>query len=63
MISYAVKCAAEVRNDTNISQNPISISSVAVAQAHKLLGENMTGMTAVVVGAGEMGSTCGETFA
>ncbi|WP_309497714.1 glutamyl-tRNA reductase [Sulfurovum sp.] len=55
IISYAVKCAAEVRNVTNISQNPISISSVAVAQAHKLLGDNMAGTTAVVVGAGEMG--------
>ena len=55
IISYAVKCAAEVRNATNISQNPISIASVAVAQAHKLLGDNMAGMTAVVVGAGEMG--------
>ncbi len=55
IISYSVKCAAEVRNATNISQNPISIASVAVAQAHKLLGDNMAGMTAVVVGAGEMG--------
>lgn len=55
IISYAVKCAAEVRNVTNISENPISIASVAVAQSHKLLGENMAGMTAVVVGAGEMG--------
>lgn len=55
LISYAVKCAAEVRNATNISQNPISIASVAVAQAHKLLGENMAGMTGVVLGAGEMG--------
>jgi len=55
MISYAVKCAAEVRNATNISQNPISIASVAVAQAHKLLGDNMAGMTGVVIGAGEMG--------
>jgi glutamyl-tRNA reductase len=55
IISYAVKCAAEVRNSTNISQNPISIASVAVAQAHKLLGDNMAGMTAVVIGAGEMG--------
>jgi len=54
MISYAVKCAAEVRNATNISQNPISIASVAVAQAHKLLGDDMAGMTGVVVGAGEM---------
>jgi glutamyl-tRNA reductase len=55
IISYAVKCAAEVRNATNISQNPISIASVAVAQAHKLLGENMAGMTAILIGAGEMG--------
>lgn len=55
IISYAVKCAAEVRNATNISHNPISIASVAVAQAHKLLGDSMAGTTAVVVGAGEMG--------
>ena len=55
LISYAVKCAAEVRNATNISQNPISIASVAVAQAHAILGDNMGGMTGVVLGAGEMG--------
>jgi len=55
VISYAVKCAAEVRNATNISQNPISIASVAVAQAHKLLGDNIQGMKGIVVGAGEMG--------
>ena len=55
LISYAVKCAAAVRNATNISQNPISIASVAVAQAHKILGDNIQGMTGVVVGAGEMG--------
>jgi glutamyl-tRNA reductase len=55
VLSYAIKCAAEVRNATNISQNPISIASVAVAQAHKVLGENIQGMKAIVVGAGEMG--------
>ena len=55
IISYSIKCAAEVRNVTNISQNPISIASVAVAQAHKLLGDNIQGMTGVVVGAGDMG--------
>ena len=55
VLSYAVKCAAEVRNVTNISQNPISIASVAVAQAHKLLGDNMQGMKGIVVGAGDMG--------
>lgn len=55
IISYAIKCAAEVRNVTNISQNPISIASVAVAQAHSILGDDMIGMTSVVLGAGEMG--------
>ena len=55
VLSYAIKCAAEVRNVTNISQNPISIASVAVAQAHKILGDNIQGMKAIVVGAGDMG--------
>ncbi len=55
VVSYAIKCAAEVRNVTNISRNPISIASVAVAQAHKIYGENITGMTGIVIGAGEMG--------
>ena len=44
-----------MRNVTNISQNPISIASVAVAQAHSILGDDIRGMTGVVIGAGEMG--------
>jgi len=55
IISYAIKCAAQVRNATKISQNPISIASVAVSQASLILGEHMAGMTGVVVGVGEMG--------
>ena len=55
VISYAVKCAAEVRNATNISQNPISIASVAVAQAKADMNGSLAGMTGVVVGSGEMG--------
>jgi glutamyl-tRNA reductase len=55
VVSYAMKCAAEVRNVTNISRYPISIASVAVTQAHQIYGDNITGMTAVVIGAGEMG--------
>ena len=54
VISYAIRCAAEIRNVTNISKNPVSIASVAVAQAQKILGDNIQGMTGVVVGAGEM---------
>ena len=55
VVSYAIKCAAEVRNVTNISKHPISIPSVAVTQAHKIYGDNISGMTAVIIGAGEMG--------
>jgi len=55
VISYAVKCAAEVRNATNISENPVSIASVAVAQAAQEVGGSLAGMTGVVVGTGEMG--------
>ncbi len=55
VISYAVKCAAQVRNATNISQNPISIASVAVAQAKADMNGSLAGMTGIVVGSGEMG--------
>ena len=55
VLSQAVKCAAEVRNQTSISSRPLSIASVAVAQAHKIYGDNITGMRGIVVGAGEMG--------
>ena len=55
VVSYAVKCAAEVRNVTNISRYPLSIASVAVTQAYKIYGDNISGMTAIIVGAGEMG--------
>jgi glutamyl-tRNA reductase len=55
VLAYAIKCAAEVRNATQISKKPISIASVAVAQAYKIYGENISGMRGVVIGAGEMG--------
>lgn len=55
VLSHALKCAAEVRNATQISQKPISIASVAVAQAYKIYGENISGMRGIVIGAGEMG--------
>lgn len=50
---YAFKCAASIRNSTDISKNPISVSSVAVAKAKDIFG-SIEGMNAVVVGAGEM---------
>ncbi|EAJ7574339.1 glutamyl-tRNA reductase [Campylobacter upsaliensis] len=56
-LHHAFKCAAKVRNQTQISKNPISIASVAVAKAKELL--NLNQIKAVVIGAGEMAQlTC-----
>ena len=54
LLSYASRCAADVRTSTQISEHPISIASVAVAQAEEELG-SLSGMVGVVVGSGEMG--------
>lgn len=50
---FAFKCAKDVRTETDISKNPVSVASTAVIQAKEILGE-LGGLTAVVVGAGEM---------
>ncbi len=54
LLNYATKCAAEVRNSTDISSKPISIASVAVSKAEEEL-ESLSGMVGVVIGTGEMG--------
>ncbi len=56
VMHYAFKCAKEVRSSTDISKNPVSIASAAVAMAQDKLGGNLGGFTAIVVGAGEMGT-------
>lgn len=50
---HAFRCAAEVRSRTDISKSPVSVSSVAVNKAKDLLG-SIGGLSALVVGAGEM---------
>ena len=52
-LQFAFKCAAKVRNETSISKNPISVSSVAVAKAKEIFG-SLQNRSVVVVGAGEM---------
>ena len=52
-VHYAFKCAAEVRNVSDISSKPVSIASVAVAQAKQKIAE-LDGKSALVIGAGEM---------
>jgi glutamyl-tRNA reductase len=50
---YAFRCAAEIRNLTNISSKPVSIASVAVAKLRDILN-NLEGKKALVIGVGEM---------
>lgn len=49
----AFKCAAKVRNATDISSKPVSIASVAVAKLKSVL-DNLEGKKALVIGVGEM---------
>ncbi len=53
LVHRAFKCGGRIREQTDISKSPISVASVAVAKAKEMLG-NLGGMSAVVVGAGEM---------
>ena len=55
LINYSFRCGAAVRNQTTISSNPVSIASTAVSYANDVL-EDLGGMSAIVVGAGEMGN-------
>jgi glutamyl-tRNA reductase len=52
-ISYAFRCAAEVRNATNISSKPVSVASVAIAKIKESVGE-IRGKKGLVIGSGEM---------
>ena len=52
-MSYALKCAAEVRNATNISSKPVSVASVAISKVKESVGE-VRGKKALVIGSGEM---------
>lgn len=50
---YAFKCAAEIRNFTEISSKPVSIASVAVTKLRDIL-KDLEGKKALVIGVGEM---------
>ena len=49
----AFKCAAKVRNATDISSKPVSMASVAVSKLKSLV-DNVKGKKALVIGVGEM---------
>lgn len=52
-LQAAQKCAAEIRNVTDISSRPVSIASVAVSKARECVG-SFAGVKALVIGSGEM---------
>ncbi len=54
VMHYAFKCAADVRNQTKIAKKPVSVASVAVDKAKKILGD-LENEVAIVIGTGEMG--------
>jgi glutamyl-tRNA reductase len=52
-MKHAFKCAAKVRNATDISSKPVSMASVAVSKLKSLL-DDMSGKKALVIGVGDM---------
>jgi len=60
-VNYAFKCAAEVRNRTNISSKPVSVASVAVAAARRAFG-SLQNRRALVIGSGEMSVIAARTL-
>jgi glutamyl-tRNA reductase len=53
VMKYAFKCAAKVRNATDISSKPVSIASVAVNKLKSVL-DDINGKKALVIGIGDM---------
>jgi glutamyl-tRNA reductase len=53
LMHRAISVAKRIRTETGVSQNPVSISSVAVELTRKIFGD-MSKKTVLLVGAGEM---------
>ncbi len=53
VLHYAFKCAARVRNATQLGSGSVSVASTAVAMAKELY-KDIQGVKALVIGAGEM---------
>ena len=49
----AFKCAAKVRNATDISSKPVSVASVAVSKLKSVL-DDLSGKKTLIIGVGEM---------
>ncbi|HYY53582.1 MAG TPA: glutamyl-tRNA reductase, partial [Myxococcales bacterium] len=58
-LARATTAAKRVRTETEIARGAVSVSSVAVQLAHKLLGD-LDGRSILVLGAGEMAQLAGR---
>ncbi len=58
-VSQAFKCAAKVRQLTDISSKPVSVASVAIGQI-KARVDNLAEKKALVIGVGEMSEICAK---
>lgn len=61
-IGFALKCAAKVRSLADFGRGGVSVASVAVAKAKRILN-SLEGVKAVVVGSGEMSRLCAKHLA
>ncbi len=52
LIHFSFKCAKKVRNQTQISSEPVSVASIAVRKAKEELND-LSGYSAIVVGVGD----------
>lgn len=61
LMDRALTVAKRIRSETAVSQNPVSVSSVAVDLARKVFGE-LADKTVLLVGAGEMGELAARSL-
>ena len=52
LIHFSFKCAKKIRNQTQISNEPVSVASIAVRSAKEELGD-LSGYSSIVVGVGD----------
>jgi glutamyl-tRNA reductase len=61
LMHRAINVAKRIRTETGVSQNPVSVSSVAVELARKIF-QDLKDKTVLLVGAGEMGELAARSL-
>ena len=58
LIHYAFKCAAKIRNETNLSKDSVSIASIAIQYLKEQFSAILKTPKVLVIGVGEMSRLC-----